>query len=52
MEPDPTAKYNLTRAERLTLKELAKNQNLVINKANKGSTIVVRHRDGLHQGWP
>ena len=39
-----TTKHNLTRKERLALKELATNHDLIINKADKGSTIVVRHR--------
>ena len=42
---------NLTRKERLTLKELASNHDLVINKADKGSTIVVRDRsDYVEEG--
>ena len=44
MTQHPTTNYNLTRKERLALKELASNRDLVINKADKGSTIVVRHR--------
>ena len=36
---------NLTRKERLALKELINNPCIVINKANKGSTIVVEDRD-------
>ena len=39
-----TIKHNLTRKERLALKELATNHDLIINKADKGSTIVVRHK--------
>ena len=45
MKPEPTVKHNLARAERLALKELTTNQSLIINKADKGSTIVVRHRN-------
>ena len=45
IEPNPTNKHNLTRNERIALKELTTNPHLVINKADKGSTIVVRHRD-------
>ena len=45
VKPNPTTKHNLTRKERLALRELATNPNLVINEADKGSTIVVRHRD-------
>ena len=40
---------NLTRNEKLALKQLAANHNLVINKADKGSTIVVRHKDDYIQ---
>ncbi|MCY4327357.1 MAG: GIY-YIG nuclease family protein, partial [Rhodobacteraceae bacterium] len=40
-----TVKHNLTRGERLALTQLSSNHNLVINKADKGSTIVVRSRD-------
>ena len=36
---------NLTRKERLALRELIHNHNLIINKAEKGSTIVVEDRD-------
>ena len=35
---------NLTRKERLALKELIQNPHLVINKADKGSTVVVEDR--------
>ena len=42
----PTLEHNnLTRNERLTLKELASNHDLIINKADKGSTIVIRDRN-------
>jgi len=42
---------NLTRKERIALKELSTNHQLIINKADKGSTIVVRHRiDYIHKG--
>jgi len=42
---------NLTRKERLALKESSTNHQLIINKADKGSTIVVRHRsDYIHEG--
>ena len=36
---------NLTRKERLALRELINNPRIVINKADKGSTIVVEDRD-------
>ena len=36
---------NLTRKERLALRELIDNPRIVINKADKGSTIVVEDRD-------
>ena len=36
---------NLTRKERLALRELINNPHIVINKADKGSTIVVEDRD-------
>ena len=36
---------NLTRKERLALRELINNPRMVINKADKGSTIVVEDRD-------
>ena len=35
---------NLTRKERLALTELTHNRNLIINKADKGTTIVVEDR--------
>ena len=43
---------NLTREERLAIRTLANNDNIIINKADKGSTIVVLDkedyiRDGL-----
>ena len=49
---DPIQKHNLTRKERLALKQLTTNHDLIINKADKGSTIVVRSttdyiREGL-----
>lgn len=44
LEQHATTQHNLTRKERLALKELASNHNLIINKADKGSTIVIRHR--------
>ena len=44
IEQCPTLKHNLTRNERSALKELTSNTDLVINKADKGSTIGVRHR--------
>lgn len=36
---------NLTRKERIALKDLIKNPHIVINKADKGSTIVVEDRE-------
>ena len=36
---------NLTRKERLALRELTQNPHIIINKADKGSTIVVEDRD-------
>ena len=39
---DPIQKQNLTRKERIALKQLTTNRDLIINKADKGSTIVVR----------
>ena len=45
MHPNQTTKHNLTRAERLALRELTANRSLIVDKADKGSTIVVRHRD-------
>ena len=36
---------NLTRKERQALTQLIQNQHLIINKADKGSTIVVEDRD-------
>ena len=51
LEQHPTLKHNLSRKERLTLKELTLNHDLIINKADKGSTIVVRDRnDYIEQG--
>ena len=51
IEQCPTLKHNLTRNERSALKELTSNTDLVINKADKGSTIVVRHRtDYVREG--
>ena len=44
IEHCPTWKHNLTRKEKQALKELASNKNLIINKADKGSTVVVRSR--------
>ena len=48
----PTLEHNnLTRNERLTLKELASNHDLIINKANKGSNIVIKDRsDYVEEG--
>lgn len=37
-------KHNLTRKERLALNELINNPTLIINKADKGSTVVVQDR--------
>ena len=35
---------NLTRTERIALRDLIKNPHIVINEADKGSTIVVRQK--------
>ena len=40
----PTTKHNLTRDERITLKQFMQNDKLITNKADKGCTIVVRDR--------
>ena len=40
-----TTHDNLTRKERLALRDLINNPHLVINKADKGSTMVVEDRD-------
>ena len=51
LEPHITTKHNLTRKERMTLKDLTTNHNLIINKADKGSTIVVRNKgDYIREG--
>ena len=51
IEQHPTSKHNLTRKERQALKELVDNHTLIINKADKGSTIVVRNRtDYIKEG--
>ena len=42
-------KDNLTRAQRRALKELTTNKNIVINKADKGSTIVIEDREDYIQ---
>ena len=44
-----TQNHNLTRKEKQALRELTSNNDLVINKADKGSTVVVRHRDDYIQ---
>ena len=31
--------------ERMAIKEMANDHNIIINKADKGSTIVLRHKD-------
>ena len=50
-KPDPTTKHNLTRHERIALKELANNDEIIIKKPDKGSTIVVRSRkDYIREG--
>ena len=38
-------KHNLTCNEKLAFRELTSNMDLVINRADKGSTIMVRHRN-------
>ena len=40
----PTNKHNLTRQERKSLRELIDNDKIIINKADKGSTVVVRNK--------
>ena len=51
LDKHPTLNYNLTRKERQAMRELSTDHNLVINKADKGSTIVVRHRtDYIKEG--
>ena len=51
MIQDPMNKPNLTRNERLALKELTSNNDIIINKADKGSTIVVRNKkDYIREG--
>ena len=45
LKNNTTIKHNLTRKERITLKQLTTNHNLIINRADKGSTIVVRNRE-------
>ena len=47
----PTKQHNLTRKERIALRQLSKNRQLVYNKADKSTQIVVRHRkDYIRQG--
>lgn len=42
---------NMTRKERLALEQLVENTNIIINKADKGSTIVVRNKsDYVEEG--
>ena len=51
IEQHTTTKHNLTRNERQALRELTDNRQLIINKADKGSTIVVRSRtDYIKEG--
>ena len=51
MRQDPMKKPNLTRNDRLALKELTSNNDIIINKANKGSTIAVRNKtDYIQEG--
>ena len=51
LEKHPTLNHNLTRKERQAMRELSTDHNLVINKADKGSTIVVRQRtDYIKEG--
>ena len=48
----PTSKIEvcyLTRAQRRALKELTTNKNIVINKADKGSTIVIEDKEDYIQ---
>ena len=42
-------KDNLTRAQRRALKELTTNKNIVINKADKGSTIVIKTKKIIYK---
>ena len=51
MRQDPMNKPNLTRNERLAVKELISSNDIIINKADKGSTIVVRNKtDYIREG--
>ena len=47
MDEQQTQNYNLTRKEKQALR--ASNKDIVINKADKGSTVVVRHRNDYIQ---
>jgi len=50
-EEKKISKHNLTRRERFALRRLSKNRQLVYNKADKSTQIVVRHRkDYIRQG--
>ena len=43
--PQKTQKDNITRSERRALSNLKNNETIVINKADKGSTVVVQDKD-------
>ena len=45
LDTDKYKQDNLTSKERIALRELIQNRHLVINKADKGSTIVVEDRE-------
>ena len=51
LKPNTTTEHNLNRRERGALKELTSDHNLIINRADKGSTVVVRNRaDYVQEG--
>ena len=44
LQIQPSILKNLTRAQPTALRNLCKNNNIIINKADKGSPIVIRNR--------
>ena len=48
-EQQQTQNHNLTRKEKQALRELASNNDIIVNKADKGSTVVVKHRNDYIQ---